>query len=93
MFTGERETADAYIENVSNERKRLGDGATVVATNDGMVRLMAVAAGVAHASRGASPYLQRGGVGNRSRPPSETVDERRVRPPSLGNELFDSRIP
>ena len=62
VFTGERETADAYIENVANERKRLGDGATVVATNDGMVRLMAVAAGVAHASRGASPYLQRGGT-------------------------------
>lgn len=40
VFTDYRETADAYIERVAADRKPLGAGATVVATNDAMIRLM-----------------------------------------------------
>jgi predicted RNA-binding protein with PIN domain len=43
VFTGRGETADAYIEKTAEERRDLGDGATLVATNDNMVRLMASA--------------------------------------------------
>ena len=43
VFTDRMESADAFIEKVAEERRNLGDGATLVATNDGMIRLMAAA--------------------------------------------------
>merc|ERR1719506_218280 len=43
VFTNRMETADAYIEKAAEERRDLGDGATLVATNDSMIRLMASA--------------------------------------------------
>ena len=43
VFTDRMESADAFIEKVAEERRGLGDGATLVATNDGMIRLMAAA--------------------------------------------------
>ena len=43
VYTAERQTADAYLEAAAAARKPLGAGATVVASNDGMVRLMATA--------------------------------------------------
>ena len=45
VFTGQYQTADAYIERVACERKPLGDGSTFVASDDGMVRLMTSANG------------------------------------------------
>ena len=45
VYTAEQQTADAFLEAAACERKGLGEGATVVASNDGMVRLMATAQG------------------------------------------------
>lgn len=41
VFTNRLESADALIEKIAEKRRDLGDGATLVATNDGMIRLMA----------------------------------------------------
>lgn len=45
VFTAERATADAYLEAAAKDRSGLGDGATIVASDDGLVRLMTSAHG------------------------------------------------
>mmetsp|Transcript_10369 Transcript_10369/g.34327 ORF Transcript_10369/g.34327 Transcript_10369/m.34327 type:complete len:365 (-) Transcript_10369:26-1120(-) len=56
VYTSFDRSADAFIETASYDRRNMGEGATIVATDDGMIRLMASASGATLMS---SDQLQR----------------------------------